>query len=148
MTDSGKRVDIAAIADQSGLPSEEIDTLVHRLPTTVGLDDVLVKLGDEGLHDLADRYHGVLEPRLFGLDASDIETALERLPEREALVMRLRAGYTREPMTLEQIGAVLGVTRERIRQIESKAITRLAVALPRPNLGMTTPTEGQRTRPT
>ena len=148
LTDSGKRVDIAAIADKSGLPSEEIDTLVHRLPTTVALDDVLAKLGDEGLYDLADRYHGVLEPRLFGLDASDIETALERLPEREALVMRLRAGYTQEPMTLEQIGAVLGVTRERIRQIESKAITRLAVALPRPNLSMPTPTEGQRARTT
>jgi hypothetical protein len=54
LTDSGERVDTAAVADQSGLRSEEIDTLLHRLPTTVALDDVLAKLGAEGLHDLAD----------------------------------------------------------------------------------------------
>lgn len=52
--------------------------------------------------------------------------ALDALPEREREVLKLRfgIGYTRE-YTLEQIGKIFGVTRERIRQIESKALRTL-----------------------
>jgi RNA polymerase primary sigma factor len=50
----------------------------------------------------------------------------EALSERERLVIELRLGFsTGEPNTLDEIGAYLGVTRERVRQIESKAIGKL-----------------------
>ena len=55
-----------------------------------------------------------------------MQAALENLSEREAGVIRLRFGLTDgEPRTLDLIGQVYGVTRERIRQIEAKALRKL-----------------------
>jgi RNA polymerase primary sigma factor len=52
--------------------------------------------------------------------------ALSSLKEREAKILRLYFGLDgEEPMTLEQIGALLGITRERVRQIKEKALSRL-----------------------
>ena len=49
-----------------------------------------------------------------------------KLSEKEFDVITMRFGiFDVEPMTLEQIGKVMGVTRERVRQIESKAIKKL-----------------------
>ncbi|MBP2070863.1 sigma-70 family RNA polymerase sigma factor [Thermoanaerobacterium butyriciformans] len=56
----------------------------------------------------------------------EIDKVLDILPERERLILELRFGIgTEEPMTLEQIGNMLGLTRERIRQIEIKALKKL-----------------------
>ena len=52
--------------------------------------------------------------------------ALGSLTPREADVIRLRTGFDdNRPLTLEDVGAIYGVTRERIRQIEAKALRRL-----------------------
>ena len=59
-----------------------------------------------------------------------IDEALNELTEREALVVSLRAGLDKDhPSTLEEVGKVLGLTRERIRQIEGKARSKLLAAL-------------------
>ena len=51
----------------------------------------------------------------------------ELLPERERLVISMRYGLNGgDAHTLEEVGSLLGVTRERVRQIESKAMNRLA----------------------
>lgn len=55
----------------------------------------------------------------------DIEKLLKSLAEREELVLRMRYGFDEPPMTLEQIGSRLGLTRERIRQIEKTAKEKL-----------------------
>ncbi|MGH7576111.1 MAG: sigma-70 family RNA polymerase sigma factor [Longimicrobiales bacterium] len=59
--------------------------------------------------------------------ASTIEEALATLKERESRVLRLYFGLEdgREQMTLEEIGSLLGITRERVRQIKEKALRRL-----------------------
>jgi len=55
-----------------------------------------------------------------------IERVLGMLKEREAKILRLYFGLDgREPMTLEEIGSLLGITRERVRQIKEKALSRL-----------------------
>jgi RNA polymerase primary sigma factor len=55
-----------------------------------------------------------------------IEAALGSLKEREAKILRLYFGLDgSEAMTLEEIGALLGITRERVRQIKEKALARL-----------------------
>jgi RNA polymerase primary sigma factor len=56
----------------------------------------------------------------------EIERALESLSERESEVVKLYFGLNREhPLTLEEIGELFGLTRERVRQIKEKAIRRL-----------------------
>jgi len=58
--------------------------------------------------------------------SSGIEEVLSTLKEREAKILRLYFGLdSPEPMTLEEIGSLLGITRERVRQIKEKALTRL-----------------------
>src|SRR5882757_382444 len=58
--------------------------------------------------------------------SESIEEALSHLKERESKILRLYFGLDGgEPMTLEEIGALLGITRERVRQIKEKALSRL-----------------------
>lgn len=66
-----------------------------------------------------------LNPSDFGIKATieEIRENLEKLPNREAEILVMRYGLDgNEPMTLEDIGKKYGVTRERIRQIEAKAL--------------------------
>jgi RNA polymerase primary sigma factor len=63
------------------------------------------------------------------LEQETLRRAVAELPERERDVVKLRYGLNgdRDPKSLEEIGRVLGLTRERVRQIESEALERLAV---------------------
>ncbi len=66
--------------------------------------------------------------RLFSLvrDKSDVSTALRNVSPRERLILELRYGVTgKEPMTLEAVGKKLRVSRERVRQLEERALARL-----------------------
>jgi RNA polymerase primary sigma factor len=54
-----------------------------------------------------------------------IENMLDGLSDREASILRLRFGFYGEPQTLEQIGKKYDVTRERIKQLEAKALRHL-----------------------
>ncbi len=57
---------------------------------------------------------------------ADVRRAIERLPERDRRVLNLRFGFSGEdPLTLERVGDEIGVTRERARQIESRALEAL-----------------------
>lgn len=55
-----------------------------------------------------------------------IEAALDLLTESKAKIMRMRMGFSGRSMTLQEIGDIIGVSRERIRQIESKCVQKLA----------------------
>jgi RNA polymerase primary sigma factor/RNA polymerase sigma factor len=56
-----------------------------------------------------------------------VERILDRLDEREQQIIVSRFGLNRghEPLTLKQVGAEMGVTKERIRQIEARALSKL-----------------------
>ena len=58
--------------------------------------------------------------------SEDIENVISSLPQKEARIIKLRFGFEGEPKTLDEIGREFGVTRERIRQIESKALRKMS----------------------
>ena len=93
------------------------------LETPVGPDEGESRLADfiEGDEDEAP-----LEVVAGGMRQRDLEAALRSLQWRERRVIELRYGLADEgPMTLEDIGHEVGVTRERVRQIESKTLSKL-----------------------
>jgi RNA polymerase sigma factor (sigma-70 family) len=118
--ESTAAVDIAAALEMA--PDDITETLRrHRPPFSLDLmaeQDIDVVDPDDS--EIAH------EQVTFGLLQEQIEAVLETLSEREAGVVRMRFGIVDgEYMTLEEIGKVYGLTRERIRQIESKTLLKL-----------------------
>jgi RNA polymerase primary sigma factor len=94
----------------------------------VSLDQTVGDDGDSLLGDFIEDADApvAIDVVNFGLLQDQIEDVLATLPEREAMVVRLRFGLTDgQPRTLDEIGRALGLTRERIRQIESKTMSKL-----------------------
>ena len=91
-------------------------------------------VGSEGETSLGELVSGNEAPPEEELEVSLRQEALRRavaeLPDRERDVLKLRFGLNGDPspQSLEQIGKTLGLTRERVRQIESEALKRLAVS--------------------
>jgi RNA polymerase primary sigma factor len=94
------------------------------------LDKPLGDDNDASIGDLVGVAHGGVEEEVeISLTESTLHRALGKLPDRERLVLELRYGLGKEePQALEEIGRRLGITRERVRQIEATALERLAVS--------------------
>ena len=62
------------------------------------------------------------------LTETALHHAVAELPEREQRIVRLRYGLNgdTDPKSLEEIGRIMGITRERVRQLEAEALRRLA----------------------
>jgi RNA polymerase primary sigma factor len=94
----------------------------------ISLDHAIGDESDSQLGDFIEDSEAVvaLDAAALMLLQDHVQSVLATLSEREAGVVRLRFGLTDgQPRTLDEIGQVYGVTRERIRQIESMALTKL-----------------------
>ncbi len=119
---------VAEIAEEARLPEERV-AMVRELPRTVTSLDRPV--GEDDDATLGELVAAPAEDPLAELDVSlrneALEHALAELPERDAEVLRLHFGLgDGEPQTLTEIAKGLGVSRERVRQIEATALRRLA----------------------
>jgi len=94
------------------------------------LDKPLGDESDASLGDVVAMSEDNIEEELHvGLTEQTLHRAVAELPDREQDVLRLRYGLNGDddPKSLDEIGRHLGLTRERVRQIEAQALQRLAV---------------------
>ncbi|WP_435614517.1 sigma-70 family RNA polymerase sigma factor [Streptomyces coelicoflavus] len=123
---------LPVVAARAGVTPDEARTVLSRVRRTVPLEELAEAIGDDMLHEETDRStrgpHWA-EPDAYYQDmsAQEVHALLAgSLTKREHQVMVLRHGLDGGPeLILEAIGRELGVTRERIRQIESKAVAKL-----------------------
>lgn len=124
----GREATHAEIAEGMEITEEEVAKTMAISQAHVSLDAPMTPGEDNRLLDyLADTEHATPEEETIELAlVESVHAALGGLKEREAKILRLYFGLDgAEPMTLEQIGAVLNITRERVRQIKEKALSRL-----------------------
>jgi RNA polymerase primary sigma factor len=124
----GREATHAEIADGMDITEEEVARTMSIAQTHLSLDAPLTPGEDNRLLDyLADTINPTPDEITFEKALTEaIEESLSLLKEREAKILRLYFGLDgEEPMTLEQIGSLLGITRERVRQIKEKALSRL-----------------------
>ena len=124
----GREATHAEIAEGMEITEEEVARTMAISQAHVSLDAPMTPGEDNRLLDyLADTEHATPEEETIEMAlVESVHAALGGLKEREAKILRLYFGLDgAEPMTLEQIGAVLNITRERVRQIKEKALSRL-----------------------
>ncbi len=121
----GREPTVEEIAAELGLPVEKIIEANRTAADTLSLD---TPVGDEedtsiGSFVEDERTPGPADATSNALLAEALKEILDTLTEREADVLKMRFGmYDGRTHTLEEVGQIFGVTRERIRQIENKAI--------------------------
>jgi len=116
------------IADELDLSHEEVERTLALSQSHLSLDAPLTPGEDSRLLDyLPDHLSPAPDDETYERALSTtLEEALSTLKEREAKILRLYFGIDgEEPMTLEEIGSLLGITRERVRQIKERALVRL-----------------------
>ncbi len=118
----------AEVAARSGIPIARVEQVLSMVQDPVSLDLPIGEDGDATLGDLieapdAPDPHAAAEGSAL---AQSVSEALAHLTPREQRILRMRFGIGgTTDHTLEEVGKVFGVTRERIRQIEAKALGKL-----------------------
>jgi RNA polymerase primary sigma factor len=130
LTRLGREPTLAEIAEQAQLPLEHAKQVRAAARVSTSLDQ---PVGDDEDANLADFVADDGPPPELALEAAHrreaVQVGLESLPDRERQVLELRFGLNDgESQTLEQISRQIGLTRERVRQIESQALRRLESA--------------------
>ena len=128
----GREPEVGEIAAELGWTVKDVRDVLRVAQTPVSLEK---PIGDEDDSELGDFVADPGAPEPFdrasdNLQRDDVRRVLETLPRREREVLELRYGLNgQESLTLEQVGEAFGVTRERIRQIETSSLKKLK-ALP------------------
>jgi RNA polymerase primary sigma factor len=117
------------VAGRLQLPVDKIKSVLKAAQEPISLDRPIGEDDDSNLGDFIEDT-SVVSPAhaaAFSMLKDEVNEVLETLSKREARVIRLRFGLTDDgcPRTLEEVGATFNVARERIRQIEAKALRKL-----------------------
>jgi len=119
------------LAEATGLSLQHVEEALDVAEAPVSLNRTIGSEDDGELGDLfADEQ--APDPAAEAADSlrrQEVRRAVSELPERERRILELRFGFDTEPASLEQIGKELGITRERVRQLEAQAFDHLAVEL-------------------
>jgi RNA polymerase primary sigma factor len=123
----GREPGAAEIVARSGIAKAHVERALSLVQDPTSLDIPIGEDGDTTLGDLleapeADNPHTAAEA---GALRDCVAEALAQLTPREERILRMRFGIGMADHTLEQVGKTFGLTRERIRQIEVKALQKL-----------------------
>jgi RNA polymerase primary sigma factor len=124
----GREPEPHEIGDELGWTGREVREVLRVSQMPVSLEKPVGDEDDSELGDFVadDQTESPFETASDNLQREDVKRALDALPGRDREVLELRYGLNgRQPMTLEEVGAAFGVTRERIRQIENNTLKRL-----------------------
>jgi len=124
----GREPTVEEIAEGMDISQEEVAKTLSISQAHLSLDAPLTPGEDNKLLDyLPDTTNPGPDDQIFEHALTEsIESVLGTLKDREAKILRLYFGLEgQDPMTLEEIGSLLGITRERVRQIKEKALARL-----------------------
>jgi RNA polymerase sigma factor (sigma-70 family) len=124
----GREPTAEEVSERLGTPVERIQELRELRRDPVSLDSPLSEDGDTLLGDLVEDVEGVDAIRVVEQQAvaGELNRVLGVLPDRSATIMRMRYGLADgRPQTLDEVGRQLGLTRERIRQLEKEALATL-----------------------
>jgi len=124
----GREATKEELGQATGLPIEHVEGALSAVSASVSLNQTV---GADGEGELGDLFADREAPDPFdeaeeSLRRQNIRKALDALPERQRRILELRFGFEGEPWTLEAIGHELDLTRERVRQLEGQALSRLA----------------------
>ena len=128
LQDLGRDPTYEELAKEMGITVEKVQEIQQYARQPLSLDQTIGEEGDSPLGEFIEDIQATtaVDALFFSLLQSQLQSTLATLPEREASVIRLRFGLADgQPHTLDEIGRLHGVTRERVRQIESKTIAKL-----------------------
>jgi RNA polymerase primary sigma factor len=120
------------IAKESGFPESKVRDLLELIEDPISLETP-VGDGESVYSDLIEDHNAELPEEMTaeGMRSRELANALARLNPRMRLVLSRRFGLDGQtPQTLEQVGTELGITRERVRQLESRALRELRQQAP------------------
>jgi RNA polymerase primary sigma factor len=130
LTKLGRQPTEEEIAKTAKLPLKQVLEVRDAARAVTSLDRPLTSESDTALGDVVGVGTTELEEEVHvSLTEETLRKAVAELPDREQAVIKLRYGLDgdEDPKSLEEIGRRLGLTRERVRQIEAQALQRLAV---------------------
>jgi RNA polymerase primary sigma factor len=114
---------VEELAQALGIPPEDVADLLRVYRPQVSLDAPLVEEGEAARLELmpSDSLPSSEEAYAYASMAHEVQDLLGRLEPRQATILREHFGFEGEPKSLAEIGRELGISRERVRQIETQA---------------------------
>lgn len=125
----GRSPSIEEVARELGIPPESWRLLKQTIQTTTSGSQISLEVMSSSQETVEDEKTTTPEETIQHEDMLNrLRQLLDSIDEREATILRLRYGLgeSQEPMTLKDIGKVVGLTRERVRQIERETLARLS----------------------
>ena len=123
----GRDPELEELADATKLPLQHVEEALSVAEASVSLNQGVGSDDDAELGDLFANERSIdpADEAEDSIRVSRVREAVASLPERERRIMELRFGFGSEPLSLEAIGKELGLTRERVRQLEAQSLLHL-----------------------